>query len=190
MLKPLIKIVLVPLRLTAAAPTVGSEIHKKVSSNEINRIHIKVIRDIMGIVKSLKDTGLLIKDENKLIKTETLEQRERLFGIMLGTLGANLLRNILAGKGMIRADDGEVRGLLKTGFLMLLFPMTNIEMQKYYQSKPKFKGVYLPNNLPNTEDGVFGVNLDEYKLIGTYWIALHTNDNSVHTLIFLMLNKI
>ena len=44
--------------------------------------------------------------------------------------------------------------------------------------KPDLMGVYSQNNLQNTiEDGVYKVNLDEYKSIGTLWIALYANGN-------------
>ena len=47
-------------------------------------------------------------------------------------------------------------------------PLTYLEKQTHYQSKPKFKGVYWPNNLPNNiNDGAYIANLDEYKKIGT-----------------------
>ena len=56
----------------------------------------------------------------------------------------------------------------------------NFEIQKYYQNKPKFKSVYSRNNLPNNmKDRAYVVNLDEYKSIGTHWIALYGNGNSV-----------
>ena len=51
-------------------------------------------------------------------------------------------------------------------------------MQKYYQNEPKFNGVYLRNNLPKIKDEVYVINLDEYKSIGTPWIALYVNGNN------------
>ena len=49
------------------------------------------------------------------------------------------------------------------GFLMPPQPLTNFEIQKYYQNQPKFNGVYSRNNLPKIKDGTFVINLDEYK---------------------------
>ena len=40
-------------------------------------------------------------------------------------------------------------------------------------------GVYSTNNLPKTKDGAYVINLDEYKLIGTHWVAFFVNDNNV-----------
>ena len=52
-------------------------------------------------------------------------------------------------------------------------PLTNFEIQKYYQNEPRFNGVYSRNNLPKKiKDGVNVINLDEYADVGTHWIAL------------------
>ena len=51
---------------------------------------------------------------------------------------------------------------------MLSHPLTNFEIQKYYQNKPKFNGVYSRNNLPKIKDGVYVINLDEYESIGSH----------------------
>ena len=56
---------------------------------------------------------------------------------------------------------------------------TNFEIQKYYQSEPKFDGVYWRNDLPKTKDGAYVINLDEYKSIGTHWIAFYVNANNI-----------
>ena len=40
------------------------------------------------------------------------------------------------------------------------YPLTNFEIQKYYQNEPKFNGVYSRNNLPKIKDGAFVINLD------------------------------
>ena len=58
-------------------------------------------------------------------------------------------------------------------------PLTNFEMQKYYQIKPKFNGVYSRNNLPKTKDEAYVINLDEFRSIGTHWIALYLNANNI-----------
>ena len=62
---------------------------------------------------------------------------------------------------------------------MLPHPFTNFEIQKYYQKEPKFKGVYSRNNLPKIKDRAYAINLDEYKSIGTHWIALYVNGNNL-----------
>ena len=59
------------------------------------------------------------------------------------------------------------------GFLMPPHPLTNFEIQKYYQNEPRFNGVYSRDNLPKKiKDGAYVINLDEYADVGTHWIAL------------------
>ena len=58
--------------------------------------------------------------------------------------------------------------------------LTNFEIQEYYQNEPKFHGVFSRDNLPNTiKNGAYVVNLDEYKDIGTHWVALYVNNKIV-----------
>ena len=64
-------------------------------------------------------------------------------------------------------------------FLMPSHPLTNFEIQKYYQNEPKFNGVYSRNNLSKIKDGMFIINLDQYEWIGTHCIVLHVNDNNL-----------
>ena len=63
-------------------------------------------------------------------------------------------------------------------------PLTNFEIQKYYQNKPRFNSVYSRDNLPeysSTEikDGVYITNLGEYSDIGTHWVTLYVQNNDV-----------
>ena len=62
---------------------------------------------------------------------------------------------------------------------MLPDPLTNFEIQKYYQNKPKFSGIYSRNNLPKIRDGAYVINLDEFKSIQTHWIALSVDGDNV-----------
>ena len=62
---------------------------------------------------------------------------------------------------------------------MLSHPLTNFEIQKYYQNKPKFNGVYSRNNLTKIEDTTNAINLDQYKSIGIHWIFLYVNCNNI-----------
>ena len=65
--------------------------------------------DIIKIVKSLDDSGLLLKGGGETIQNEAKEQKRRFLSMLLGTLGASLLGNILDGKGMNRSGVGIVR---------------------------------------------------------------------------------
>ena len=65
--------------------------------------------DILKIVKSLEDSGLLLKGVSETIQHEAKEQRGEFLSMLLGTLGASLLGDILSGKGVIRAGEGTIR---------------------------------------------------------------------------------
>ena len=67
--------------------------------------------DIVKIVNSLEEFRLLIKGVSKTIIYEAKEQKGGYLAILLGTLGASLLGNMLAGKGVIRASEGKIRAV-------------------------------------------------------------------------------
>ena len=68
------------------------------------------MNDIMKIIEALENSGILLKGVSKTIANETKEQRGGFLSMLLGTLGASLLGNLLTGgKGMMRAGDGIVR---------------------------------------------------------------------------------
>ena len=97
--------------------------------------------------------------------------------MLLGTLGASLLGNLLTGgKGIMRAGDGIVRvgsgSKKKLNSLLPFRPLTNIDLSKYYKNEPRFNGVYSRNNLPNEiKKGAYVINLDEYENTGTHWVS-------------------
>ena len=63
---------------------------------------------------------------------------------------------------------------------MLLHALTNYEIPWYYHNWPGFNGVYSPVNiLDKISDGVYVINLDEYADIGTHWITLYSNVNTI-----------
>ena len=68
----------------------------------------KEIEDILKIVKSLEESGLLIKEINKAIKNKTKEQKVGFLPILLGTLAASMLRTALTGGRIIRAGEGII----------------------------------------------------------------------------------
>ena len=68
------------------------------------------MEDIMKIAKSLEDSGLLLQGVSETIQNEVKEQKGEFFGVLLGTLCASLLGNMLTGKGIIRAGYGNNKG--------------------------------------------------------------------------------
>ena len=107
-LKPLAKSVLIPLGLTAAASATDTAIHKRMFGSGFTTLIISndEMNDIMKIVKSLEESGLLIKGMSELIQHEAKEQKGGFLGMLLATLGASLLRNLLTGEGGIATSQG------------------------------------------------------------------------------------
>ena len=59
-------------------------------------------------------------------------------------------------------------------------PLTNFEIQEYYQNETRFNGVFSRDNLPHSiKNGAYVINLDEYHDIGTHWIALYVNNKTI-----------
>ena len=68
------------------------------------------MNDRMKIVQAFEDSNILLKGVTKTIKNETKEQKGGFLSMLLGTLGASLLGNLLAGKGIVRAGFGNKKG--------------------------------------------------------------------------------
>ena len=109
---PLAKSVLIPLGLTAAASAADAGIHKKIlGSGNMTTLIISndEMGDIIKIVKSLEDSSLLLKGVTETVQIEVKEQNGGFLSMLLGTLGASLLGDMLAGKGLNRAGEGFIR---------------------------------------------------------------------------------
>ena len=65
------------------------------------------MNDMMKIIQALENVNILIKGVTKTIKDETKEQKGGFLIMLLGTLGASLLGNLLTGKGIVRAGTGK-----------------------------------------------------------------------------------
>ena len=116
-IKPLVKSVLIPLGLTTAASAADAGIHKKIlgsgHSNTTLIISNDEMYDILKIVKSLEISGVLLKGVSETIQHESKKQRGGFLSMLLGTLGASLLGDVLlkglSYKGVIRAGEGTIR---------------------------------------------------------------------------------
>ena len=132
-IKPLAKSVLVPLELTAAASSADVGIHKKIVGSDKRLLDLALpnnttliisndeMEDIIKIVKSLEDSGLLLKGVSETVQDEAEEQKGGLLSMLLSTLGASLLGKIFAGKGINRDGDGTIkkrqgRGFIRAGY--------------------------------------------------------------------------
>ena len=107
---PLAKNVLAPLGLIAAMSAIDGSIQKKMRGEGIELvIEEEDMNDIIKIIEALENSGILLKGLTKTIENETKEQSGGFLSMLLGTLGASLLGNLLSGKGLARADKGIVK---------------------------------------------------------------------------------
>ena len=130
------------------------------SGNTTLIISNEEMNDIIKIIQALEDSNILLKGVTETVKDETKEKKGGFVSMLLGTVGASLLGNLLTGKGFVRAGYGNNKGkgvvradyghqLKKSGYLIPPHSLTNFEIQKYYQNEPRFNGVYSRNNLLN-----------------------------------------
>ena len=109
---PLAKNVLAPLGLMAAMSAIDGSIQKKIHGSGTTKLIIENedMNYIMKIIEALENSGILLKGVSKTIENETKEQKGGFISMLLGTLGASLLGNLLTGgKGIVRAGEGIVR---------------------------------------------------------------------------------
>ena len=123
---PLAKSVLIPLGLTAAASASDAGIHRKIlgsgcrhsssspSHNTTLIISNKDMEDLIKVVKSLEDSGLLLNGVTESVINEVKEQRGGFLSMLLGTLGASLLGNLLTGQGINKKGKG-IHGIHRAG---------------------------------------------------------------------------
>ena len=211
---PLAKNVLAPLGLAAAMSAIDGSIQKKIHGSGVKLIiEQEDMKDIMKIIKALENSDILLKGVSKTIKNETKEKSDGFLSMLLGTLGASLLGNLLTGgKVIVRAGEGSVAsrakgdGIVRAGSgsvasrakgdenkknplnsLLPFHPLTNIEISEYYKNEPRFNGVYSRNNLPNKiKKEAYVINLDEYENTGTHWFSLFVKLTKLFILIVLV----
>ena len=107
-LKPLAKCVLIQLGLTTAASATDAAIHQNMFGSATTTLIIsnEEMDTVIKTIKSFEESGLLIKGVSNTIKNKAKEQKRRFFSILIDTLGASLLRDLLTDKGTIRAGEG------------------------------------------------------------------------------------
>ena len=113
----LAKNILAPLGITEAASAIDAGIQKKIHGSDCSSssalqtttltISNKEMNDLMKIVQALEDSNILLKGVTKTIKNETKEQKGGFLSMLLGTLGASLLGNLLLGKRIVRAGSSR-----------------------------------------------------------------------------------
>ena len=110
-LTPLGKGVLLPLRLLAGMSAAEATIKNKIygSGGTALTIANEKMEDIMKIVKSLEESGLLVKGMNETVNNETKEQKVQFLPMSFGALAASMLGSALKGRGVIRVGAGTIR---------------------------------------------------------------------------------
>ena len=93
---------------------------KKIHSSGTTTLIIsnEEMNDIMKIVQTIEDSNILLKGVTKTIENEAKEQKVGFLSMLLGTLGASLLRNLLARKGIVRTGSGnnKGKGIVRAGY--------------------------------------------------------------------------
>ena len=99
---PLAKNILVSLEIAAAASAIDAGIQKKIHGSGTTTLIISIdeLDDILKIVQALEDSNILLKGVGKTIKNEIKEQKGGFLSILLSTLGAILLGNLLSGNSL------------------------------------------------------------------------------------------
>ena len=117
---PLAKNILAPLGITAAASAIDAGIQNKINGSKTTTLITskEEMNEIMKIVQTLEDSNTLLKGVTKTIKNKTKEQKGGILSMLLGTLEASLLGNMLAGKGMLRAGSRKKKrkGIVRAGY--------------------------------------------------------------------------
>ena len=119
-LTPLAKNILVPLGLTAVASATDVAIQKKtfVSRTATLVFSNEEVNDIMKIVKSLEESGLLIEGVSQTGENEIMEEKGRFLGMLAAMLAATLLGSALTGIGVVKGSDRVIRadeGVIRAG---------------------------------------------------------------------------
>ena len=131
----------------------------------------------MKIVEALEDSNILLKGVTKTIKSETKEQKKRILKHVVGYFRSYSVRKFIKRKKNCKSCFWKQK---RTGFLIPSHPLTNFEIQKYYQNKPRFNGFFPRDSLPKKiKDRTYVINIEEYADVGTHWIALFCNRSEI-----------
>ena len=178
-LKSLTKCVLAPLELTAAASATDTIIQKKMFGFITTTLIFtnEKLNDIMKIIKSL--------EQSERFENEVTEQKGAVFRYIGRYIRRQFIQEIYQQEKAYLELAKKRLELVKT--FSAIHPLTIFEIQKHYQNEPKFNAVSSRNNLLEIKDEPYVINLDKFKSIEIYWIALYVNGGNVTYLIILEL---
>ena len=126
----LAKNVLASFGITAAVSAIDAGIQKKMHGSGTTTLIIsdKEMNDIMKIAQALEDSNILLKVVTKTIKNKTIKLKGGFLSMLLSTLGARLLGNLLSGKRIAGAGSGNKKG---KGIVRASYGKEYVEIQKY-----------------------------------------------------------
>ena len=144
---PLANTLLAPLGITAAASAIDTGSQKKIHGSWTTTLIIsnEEMNDLMTLVQPFEHSNILLKGVTKTIKNETKDQKGEFLSILLDTLGESLLKRNKKGKEIVRVGYGNK---IVNIFSMPPHPLTNVEIQNFYQNEPRFNGIFSRDNLP------------------------------------------
>ena len=147
------KNILVPLGITAATSPIDGAIQKKIHGSGATTLIIsnEEMNDVMKILQALEDSNILLKGVTKKIKNETKELKGGFLSMLLGTLEASLLGNLLSRKGTVKAGKQIVRAGYGSSIKKSSNSTTSFkkfEIKEHYENEPGVIGVYSRDNLP------------------------------------------
>ena len=109
---------LAPLGITDAPSAIDAGIQKKIHGSGTTTLLVsnEEMNDILKIVQALEDFNILLKGVTETINNETKKQKGGFLEMLLSTLGASLLRNMLTRKWIVRAGYGHAKGIVRAGY--------------------------------------------------------------------------
>ena len=131
----------------------------------------------MKIIKSL--------EQSERFENEVTEQKGEIFRYVGRYIRRQFIQEIYQQEKAYLELAKKRLELVKT--FSAIHPLTIFEIQKHYQNEPKFNAVSSRNNLLEIKDEAYVINLDKFKSIGIYWIALYVNGGNVTYLVILEL---
>ena len=123
------------------------------------------MKELLKYDKSLEVSSLLPEGVSETIQNEPKEQRGGFSLYVIRYTRCKFTRKYFSQKRINRAGEVHSQGIVCAGYgfnpRLKSHPLTNIEIQKYYQNEPRFNRVYSRDNLPKIKYGAYIINLDE-----------------------------
>ena len=183
-IKPAISIgknILATLESSAAMSATDAAIQKQMYGSGMTALIISNddLEDLIKIITALEEHDILLKGTTKTIQNETKKQEGGFLSMLLGTLGASLLGNLLTVKGMHRNGNGIYRTGQRLNKINSISSSTSFEIMDYFKDVEGFKRVFSRNSLPKLKNGAYVINLDHSENTGTHWVVIFMKKDEV-----------